>query len=74
MDKVYPEICNLSNFDTLYQLLLKSNVDKQFLIENRDELNQVLKGFKRSSYFSAGTADVQRLHGLLAGLLCDGTD
>ncbi|MFH4289553.1 NAD-dependent DNA ligase, partial [Acinetobacter baumannii] len=24
-------------------------------------------------YFTAGTADTQRLHGVLAGLLCDGT-
>ncbi|MDC4542022.1 BRCT domain-containing protein [Acinetobacter baumannii] len=69
----YPEVCNLSNFDVLYQLLIKANADPKFLIENRDELNQVLTGFKRSTYFTAGTVDTQRLHGVLAGLLCDGT-
>ncbi|WP_262541302.1 BRCT domain-containing protein [Acinetobacter bereziniae] len=57
----------------LYQLLIKANADQNFLKSNRNELNQVLRGFKRSTYFVSGTADTQRLHGVLAGLLCDGT-
>ncbi len=56
----------------MYQLLLMANSNPNFLTKNRDELNQVLKSFKRSTYFVTGTADIQRLHGLLAGLLCDG--
>ncbi|MFV5433733.1 BRCT domain-containing protein [Acinetobacter towneri] len=70
--EVYPEFCELSNFDSLYQILTKAISDQTFLENNHSEVNQILKTFKRSKYFTTGTADIQRLHGVLSGLLCDG--
>ncbi len=70
--EVYPEFCELANFDSLYQILNKAINDKAFLEKNRSEVNELLITFKRSKYFASGTADIQRLHGLLSGLLCDG--
>ncbi|MHA3059662.1 BRCT domain-containing protein [Acinetobacter sp. ANC 4636] len=67
----YPESTSLPYFDSLYNLLLKVAEDPAFLLENHQEIYELMKLFKSSKHFKQHTCDVQRLHGLLAGIACD---
>ncbi|MEN8275351.1 BRCT domain-containing protein [Acinetobacter seifertii] len=67
----YPEAVTVPYFEPLYQVLLKAAEDPQFLLTNHQEVQAHLDLFKNSKYFKEHTCDVQRLHGVLAGLACD---
>lgn len=67
----YPEAVNVPNFEPLYQVLLKATEDPEFLLARHQEVQAHLTTFKNSKYFKEYTSDVQRLHGVLAGLACD---
>lgn len=67
----YPEAVTVPYFEPLYQVLLKAVEDPQFLLANHQEVQAHLDLFKNSKYFKEHTCDVQRLHGVLAGLACD---
>lgn len=69
--ETYPECCDLPHFDTLYNLLVKAAQEPDFLLSSSKEITEVIQALKSSQHFVAGTADIQRLHGLLAGLICD---
>lgn len=71
--ETYPDCCDLPHFDALYQMLVRAKEEPSFLLSSHAEIKEVINLFKSSKYFVAGTADVQRLHGLLAGLACDQT-
>lgn len=51
--------------------LLDSNGN--IIIENKSNFLQVLKIFLSKKFYKRNTSDIQRLHGLLAGLVCDQT-
>lgn len=67
----YPECCQLQNFDALYGLLVNAKDDPDFISSHQDQIKELVGIFKTSKYFVGGTADVQRLHGVLCGLACD---
>ena len=67
----YPDAVTVPHFEPLYQVLLKATEDPQFLLANHQEVQSHLDLFKNSKYFKEHTSDVQRLHGVLAGLACD---
>lgn len=67
----YPEATQVPHFDSLYQILLKSTEDPEFLLAKHQEIQDQLSIFRNSKFFIEHTCDVQRLHGLLAGLACD---
>ncbi|AKA30324.1 BRCT domain-containing protein [Acinetobacter baumannii] len=67
----YPDAVTVPHFEPLYQVLLKAAEDPQFLLANHQEVQTHLDLFKNSKYFKEHTCDVQRLHGVLAGLACD---
>lgn len=67
----YPEAVTVPHFETLYQVLLKAVENPQFLLANHQEVQAHLDLFKNSKYFKEHTCDLQRLHGVLAGLACD---
>lgn len=67
----YPEAVDVPHFDTLYQVLMKAAEDPEFLLSRHQEVQSSLDVFKSSKYFKEHTGDVQRLHGVLAGLSCD---
>ena len=67
----YPEAVNVPHFDNLYQVLIKAAEDPEFLLSRHQEVQSSLDTFKNSKYFKEHTGDVQRLHGVLAGLSCD---
>lgn len=69
----YPECVDLPHFETLYNLLLKAAEDPEFLLQKHKEISEIMVKFKRSDYFIKNTCDVQRLHGLMAGIVCDQT-
>ena len=69
----YPECVDLPHFETLYNLLLKAAEDPEFLLLKHKEISEIMVKFKRSDYFIKNTCDVQRLHGLMAGIVCDQT-
>lgn len=51
--------------------LLDSNGD--FIAENKSKFLQVLQIFLSKKFYKRNTCDIQRLHGLLAGIVCDRT-
>ena len=67
----YPEAVSVPHFDSLYQLLIKSAEDPEFLLSKHKEIQDQLSIFRNSKYFIEHTCDVQRLHGVLAGLASD---
>ncbi|WP_343682787.1 BRCT domain-containing protein [Acinetobacter baylyi] len=67
------ECVELPHFDTLYKLMLRATEDPEFLLKQHKEISEMMVKFKRSDYFIKNTCDVQRLHGLLAGIVCDQT-
>ena len=67
----YPDSVHLTHFRNLYDLLIKSYEEPYFLLENKNQVSEVFKLFKNTNYFKAGTADIQRLHGLCAGVIFD---
>lgn len=67
----YPEAVNVPHFEPLYRVLLKATEDPEFLLARHQEVQTHLTTFKNSKYFKEHTSDVQRLHGVLAGLACD---
>lgn len=67
----YPEAVTVPHFETLYELLLKAVEDPEFLLARHKEIQDQLILFKNSKYFVQNTSDIQRLHGVLAGLACD---
>lgn len=69
--ETYPECCELTHFDSLYQLLVNAKNDPNFLTTHQEKIKEVIYLFKTSKYFISGTADIQRLHGILSGLSCD---
>lgn len=69
----YPACVDLPHFETLYNLLLKAAEDPEFLLQKHKEISEIMVKFKRSDYFIKNTCDVQRLHGLMAGIVCDQT-
>lgn len=69
----FPECVELPHFDTLYKLMLRATEDPEFLLKQHKEISEMMVKFKRSDYFIKNTCDVQRLHGLLAGIVCDQT-
>lgn len=69
----YPQSVDLPHFETLYNLLLKATEDPEFLLQKHKEISEMMDKFKRSDYFIKNTCDIQRLHGLIAGIVCDQT-
>lgn len=69
--ETYPECINIPHFSILYDLLVKAYEEPLFLLDKKAEIKDVFKHFKNSEYFIDGTADIQRLHGVLAGVICD---
>lgn len=67
----YPEAVSVPHFDSLYKLLIKSAEDPEFLLSKHKEIQDQLSIFRNSKYFIEHTCDVQRLHGVLAGLASD---
>ncbi|MFW2077514.1 BRCT domain-containing protein [Acinetobacter sp. ULE_I010] len=67
----YPEAVAVPHFESLYDVLLKAVEDPEFLLAQHQEVQAHLNIFKNSKYFKEHTSDVQRLHGVLAGLACD---
>lgn len=51
--------------------LLNSNGD--VIVENKSNFLQVLQLFLSKKFYKRNTSDIQRLHGLLAGTVCDQT-
>lgn len=61
-------------FDYLLDLLGKSFADGSGLDDiKRKRFVDVLKHFTSKKYYAGNTADMQRMHGVLAGVVCDGT-
>ena len=58
----YPEAVSVPHFDSLYQLLIKSAEDPEFLLSKHKEIQDQLSIFRNSKYFIENTCDVQRLH------------
>lgn len=69
----YPECVDLPHFETMYSLLLKAAEDPEFLLQKHKEISEIIVRFKHSDYFIKNTCDIQRLHGLMAGIVCDQT-
>lgn len=67
----YPEVINIPNFKELYELLIKVVKEPQFLIESKGIVQEYLTYFKSSKFFKENTGDIQRLHGVIAGVACD---
>ena len=67
----YPEAVSVPHFDSLYQVLIKSAEDPDFLLVKHQEIQEQLLVFRNSKYFIEHTCDVQRLHGVLAGIASD---
>ncbi|WP_151839280.1 BRCT domain-containing protein [Acinetobacter junii] len=67
----YPEAVSVPHFDSLYQVLIKSAEDPDFLLVKNKEIQEQLSIFRNSKYFIEHTCDVQRLHGVLAGIASD---
>lgn len=69
--ETYPNCIDIPHFENLYRLLVKSYESPSFLLENKSEIQSLFQQFKNSKFFIRGTADIQRLHGLMAGVICD---
>lgn len=67
----YPEAVQVPHFDALYRVLLKATEDPEFLLAKHQEIQSHMATFKNSKYFIENTSDIQRLHGVLAGVACD---
>ncbi len=69
-----PEIYCQYPFDHLIHLLGQTVIGSQKLDEEKcKQFVEVIKIFISGKFYSKNTRDVQRLHGLLAGVVCDGT-
>ncbi|EXR18210.1 BRCA1 C Terminus domain protein [Acinetobacter sp. 1130196] len=69
-----PEIYCQYPFDHLIHLLGQTVIGSQKLDEEKcKQFVEVIKIFISGKFYSKNTRDVQRLHGLLAGGVCDGT-
>lgn len=68
--KDMPEL-NTSQFEMLFKVLCEITTSDGISEEKKDRFIQVLNLFKSSEFYKKHTADVQRLHGVLAGLVCD---
>jgi len=69
--ETYPECINIPHFTTLYDLFVQAYEEPLFLLDKKNQIKEVFKHFRNSDYFIHGTADIQRLHGVLAGVICD---
>lgn len=69
-----PDVYSNFPFDHIIKGL-SQNFDENGIItkENKDNLLSVLKIFSSNKFYAKNTSDIQRLHGLLAGIVCDGT-
>lgn len=69
-----PEIYCQYPFDHLIHLLGQTVIGSQKLDEEKcKQFVEVIKIFISGKFYSKNTRDIQRLHGLLAGVVCDGT-
>lgn len=65
--------CNYP-FDIIIQCLtLTLDQDGKVIAEKKIKLLEVLKLFISKKFYAKNTSDIQRLHGLLAGIVCDQT-
>ena len=65
-----PEL-NTSQFESLFKVLSEITTSDGINAEEKERFIQVLNLFKSTEFYKKHTADVQRLHGVLAGLVCD---
>lgn len=65
-----PEL-NTSQFENLFKVLSEITTSDGINAEEKERFIQVLNLFKSTEFYKKHTADVQRLHGVLAGLVCD---
>lgn len=68
--KNMPEL-NSSQFEMLFKVLSEITTVDGIGDEEKERFIKVLNLFKSTEFYKKNTADVQRLHGLLAGLVCD---
>ncbi|WP_336931179.1 BRCT domain-containing protein [Acinetobacter tandoii] len=68
--KGMPEL-NTSQFEMLFKVLSEITTSDGISDEEKDRFIKVLNLFKSTEFYKKHTADVQRLHGVLAGLVCD---
>jgi len=68
--KGMPEL-NTSQFEMLFKVLCEITTSNGISEKEKDRFIQVLNLFKSTEFYKKHTADVQRLHGVLAGLVCD---
>lgn len=69
--ETYPQSIQIPHFDNLYNVCIRAYENPCFLEDKKSEVIQIFKLFKKSEFFISGTADIQRLHGVLAGIICD---
>jgi hypothetical protein len=65
-----PEL-NSSQFEMLFKVLSEITTVDGIGDEEKERFIKVLNLFNSTEFYKKNTADVQRLHGLLAGLVCD---
>ena len=68
--KSMPEL-HSSQFEMLFKVLSEITTVDGINDEEKECFIKVLKLFKSTDFYKNHTADVQRLHGVLAGLVCD---
>lgn len=68
--KNMPEL-HSSQFEMLFKVLSEITTVDGISDEEKELFIKVLKLFKSTDFYKNHTADVQRLHGVLAGLVCD---
>ncbi|MCH7329632.1 BRCT domain-containing protein [Acinetobacter modestus] len=68
--KNMPEL-NSSQFEMLFKVLSEITTVDGIGDEEKERFIKVLNLFNSTEFYKKNTADVQRLHGLLAGLVCD---
>lgn len=68
--KNMPELSS-SQFEMLFKVLSEITTVDGISAEEKERFITVLKLFKATDFYKNHTADVQRLHGVLAGLVCD---
>lgn len=69
----YPETVQLNHFENLYDVILTTVNQPEVLNDNLENICSLFVKFKNSDFFTQGVADIQRLHGFIAGLICDGS-
>lgn len=60
-----------SQFEMLFKVLSEITTKDGISNEEKGRFIEVLNLFKSTEFYKKHTADIQRLHGLLAGLVCD---